>query len=129
MTEDFATAAWTKLALNVTGAITAATLEPRLDVRHPTTESLVRRLVEEVIAVGRAVGARLEPDLVDDIVSTLASSNSTHPNSLHADRLAGRRMEIDARNGAIVRFGAKHSTPTPMNAMLADLLRTTETEA
>ena len=38
-------------------------------------------------------------------------------NSLHADRLAGRPMEVDARNGAIVRLGRKHGIPTPANKM------------
>ena len=97
LTDDFATAAWTKLALNATGAVTAATLLPRLDLRQAATEALIRQIVEEVMKVGNAEGARLGPELVEDIVSKLAVSTSTHPNSLHADRLAGRRMEIDAR--------------------------------
>lgn len=43
-------------------------------------------------------------------------------NSLIADRMAGRQMEIDARNGAVVRFGKKHGIPTPMNEMAVALL-------
>jgi 2-dehydropantoate 2-reductase len=31
-------------------------------------------------------------------------------------------MEVDARNGAIVRFGRKHGIPTPCNEMAAALL-------
>lgn len=31
-------------------------------------------------------------------------------------------MEIDARNGAVVRFGKKHGIPTPMNDMAVALL-------
>lgn len=126
LTDDFATAAWTKLALNATGAVTAATLLPRLDLRQPAAKALIRQIVEEVMEVGNAEGARLVPELVDDIVSKLAVSTSTHPNSLHADRLAGRQMEIDARNGAVVRLGGQHSIPTPVNAVLVDLLRTIE---
>ena len=42
--------------------------------------------------------------------------------SLHADRLAGNPMEIDARNGVIVRLGAKHGIATPMNRTLVTLL-------
>jgi len=126
LTDDFVTAAWTKLALNAVGAVSAVTLVPRLDPRQPATEALLRQIVEEVMEVGNAEGARIPPDLPDDIVSMLAVSTSTHPNSLHADLLAGRRMEIDARNGAIVRFGAKHAIPTPVNAVLVGLLRTIE---
>lgn len=43
-------------------------------------------------------------------------------NSLHADRLAGRPMEVDARNGAVVRFGAKHGIATPLNKAVVALL-------
>jgi 2-dehydropantoate 2-reductase len=43
-------------------------------------------------------------------------------NSMYADRLAGRPMELDARNGVIVRLGQKHAIPTPTNALLVALL-------
>jgi 2-dehydropantoate 2-reductase len=43
-------------------------------------------------------------------------------NSLHADRLAGRPMELDARNGVIVRLGQKHGIPTPANRMAVALI-------
>lgn len=43
-------------------------------------------------------------------------------NSIHADRIAGRPMEIDARNGIIVRLGRKHGIPTPINEMVVALL-------
>ena len=36
--------------------------------------------------------------------------------------MAGRPMEIDARNGAVVRFGKKHGIPTPFNEMAVALL-------
>ena len=34
----------------------------------------------------------------------------------------GRPMEVDARNGAVVRFGRKHGIATPSNEMAATLL-------
>lgn len=43
-------------------------------------------------------------------------------NSLHADRAAGRPMETDARNGAVVRIGRRHNIPTPLNQMAVTLL-------
>jgi 2-dehydropantoate 2-reductase len=39
-----------------------------------------------------------------------------------ADRRAHRPMEIDARNGVIVRYGREHGIPTPMNALMVALL-------
>jgi 2-dehydropantoate 2-reductase len=127
-TDDFATAAWRKLALNAAGAITAATLVTRLDMTRPSTEGLVRHTVGEAIAVGRAEGATLPDDVVDDVVGALSAPMPAHPNSMHEDRLAGRPMEIDARNGAIVRIGRRHGIPTPVNALLVDLLRIADAE-
>lgn len=43
-------------------------------------------------------------------------------NSLQADRMEGRPMEIEARNGVIVRLGRKHGIPTPCNQMAVALL-------
>jgi 2-dehydropantoate 2-reductase len=43
-----------------------------------------------------------------------------------ADRMAGRTMEIDARNGVIVRKGEKHGIPTPLNRMVVALLQAVE---
>ena len=45
-------------------------------------------------------------------------------NSMHADRLAGRPMELDARNGVIIRLGRTHGIPTPYNEMAVGLLET-----
>ncbi|MDF2117959.1 ketopantoate reductase C-terminal domain-containing protein [Roseiarcaceae bacterium H3SJ34-1] len=42
-------------------------------------------------------------------------------NSLHADLLAGCPVEIDARNGAVVRLGRKHGIATPVNGMIVAL--------
>jgi 2-dehydropantoate 2-reductase len=50
------------------------------------------------------------------------SAEGSIAGSLHADRLAGHDMEIDARNGVIVRLGQKHGIATPMNRLLVTLL-------
>jgi 2-dehydropantoate 2-reductase len=47
-------------------------------------------------------------------------------NSLGGDRLAGRPMETEARNGAIVRFGERLGVATPLNGMIAAVLRAGE---
>jgi 2-dehydropantoate 2-reductase len=43
-------------------------------------------------------------------------------NSLLGDRKAGRQMEIDARNGVIVRLGHKHGIAAPLNQMIVWML-------
>jgi 2-dehydropantoate 2-reductase len=121
-TGDFKSAVWRKLCLNAPGAINALLLKPTGVFREEAVAELAKTMVRECMAVGRAEGAVLEDGLPDTILANCRSAPPDSLNSLHADRAAGRPMEIDARNGAIVRFGRKHGIPTPCNEMAAALL-------
>jgi 2-dehydropantoate 2-reductase len=120
---DFVTASWRKLAINCAGAVNALALQFAGIVRDAGVAELMAGLVAECIAVGRAEGADLPDDLVRDVVQGYRDGPADAINSLHADRLAGRRMEWDARNGVIVRFGERHGVPTPLNRFAATMLR------
>jgi 2-dehydropantoate 2-reductase len=80
-------------------------------------------MVAECVAVGRAEGAHLEDTLPQQVMAMYSAQPADSVNSLLADRMAGRQMEADARNGAIVRKGEKHGIPTPMNRMALALLQ------
>ncbi|HEX8215892.1 MAG TPA: 2-dehydropantoate 2-reductase [Allosphingosinicella sp.] len=121
-TEDFLTAAWEKLTLNCTGAVNALVLKPNGIVHAPRVAAVMRTLMEECIAVGRAEGARLSDDLPERVLEGCRGGPHDSVNSMHADRAAGRPMEVDARNGVIVRLGARHGVPTPLNALIVTLL-------
>lgn len=121
-TADFKTVAWKKLALNCAGAVNALTLRPSGVARREPIAKIMRALVGECVAVGRAEGADLPDDLPDTVVEGYRSGPADGVNSLHADRAAGRPMELDARNGVIVRLGARHGIATPVNAMVVALL-------
>lgn len=121
-TEDFLTAAWEKLTLNSTGAVNALVLKPNGVVHEPAIAELMRALMEECIAVGRAEGAKLGDDLSERVLEGCRTGPPESVNSMHADRAAGRPMEVDARNGVIVRYGARYGIPTPLNALLVTLL-------
>jgi 2-dehydropantoate 2-reductase len=121
-TTDFRSHAWRKLALNCAGAVSALVLQPAgIAMREPIAD-IMRSLVRECVAVGRAEGAVLDASLVEAVVQQYRSGPADAINSLHADRLAGRRIEIDARNGAVVRFGRRHGVATPVNQMIVALL-------
>jgi len=121
-TDDFVTAAWRKLAINCSGAVCALTLRPAEVANEPEIAEVMRGLVRECIAVGRAEGADLPDELADKVVDWTRQADPQSVNSLQADRLAGRPMEVDARNRVIVRLGAKHGIPAPLNAMAAAVL-------
>jgi 2-dehydropantoate 2-reductase len=42
---------------------------------------------------------------------------------MHADRLAGRPMELEERNGIVVKLGRKHGIATPVSEVVVELLR------
>ncbi|MBC9032453.1 2-dehydropantoate 2-reductase [Sphingomonas sp. JC676] len=121
-TPDFITAAWRKLAINCSGIVSALTRRAAEVANDEGVAEVMRGLVRECIAVGRAEGADLPDDLVDKVVTWTRKAHPQSVNSLHADLLAGRRMEIDARNTVIVRLGNIHGIPAPLNAACAALL-------
>lgn len=121
-TDDFVTVAWTKLSLNCAGAVNALTGLPGGAVRQAGVADLMRGMVRECVLVGRAVGANLGDHLPDWVVERAETSPPDSVNSILGDRLAGRPMEWDARNGVIARLGEAHGIPTPLNAMAATLL-------
>jgi 2-dehydropantoate 2-reductase len=121
-TDDFTTAVWKKLCLNSAGAVCAVLLKPNGISHHDGVAALMRDIVRECVAVGRAEGATLADSMPDEIVERIRRSPRDSGNSIYADRLAGRPMEYDARNGVIGRLGRKHGIPAPMNTLMAALL-------
>jgi 2-dehydropantoate 2-reductase len=119
---DFQTALWHKLAINCAGAVSALVLKPAAVSHRPDIGDIMRSLVRECVAVARAEGASLEDSLAEWVVNRYQKMPPDSINSMHADRIAGRRMEIDTRNGVIVSLGAKHGIPTPVNQMMVALL-------
>ncbi len=121
-TADFLSASWRKLALNSGGVVNALTLKPAGVVHDEKIAALVRAIVAESAAVGRAAGATLADSFPDDVVARYRAGAPDAVNSLLADRLANRPLEIEARNGIVVRLGERFGIPTPLNAMAVAVL-------
>ena len=119
---DWTTVAWRKLCHNAAGVLPALLLQPASVLRGDAIGDVALDLVRECVAVGRAVGATLSDTVPEEVLAAYRRSAPDSVNSLHADRLAGRPMEIDARNGVIVRKGRKHGILTPANGMAVALL-------
>lgn len=122
MAPDFASAAWQKLCINAAGALCALTLKPNSVLWTEPMSAVAAGIVEECAAVGRAEGAQLDAAIAQRVLDHYRRMPADSVNSLLADRLASRRMEIDARNGVIVRKGLKHGIGTPLNQMAVALL-------
>ena len=119
----FLAAAWRKLCINAAGVVNALTGKPAGIARDVHAAGLMREIVQETLVVGRAEGADLPDGTPDEVIEIYRGQPEDSVNSLLADRLAGRPMEIDIRNGVIVRLGEKHGIATPYNAMAVALLK------
>lgn len=119
---DWQTRAWSKLCLNCAGALNALTQRATGPVWNAEIEALVRGLVNECAAVGRAEGAVITDSVIEAVIEGARTAPEGAANSMSADRLAGRPMELDARNGVVGRLGRKHGIPTPVNDLFVTLL-------
>ncbi|MBB5684724.1 2-dehydropantoate 2-reductase [Sphingobium boeckii] len=122
LTDDFTTAIWKKLCINCAGAVSALTLKPGGVAANQGAADVMRTLVAECVAVARAERATMPDTMPQDVIAHYLRAAPDSINSMHADRLAGRPLELDARNGVIVRLGEKHGIPTPANAMMVALI-------
>jgi len=87
------------------------------------TWALFRGVVEEVAAVASARGIALTPGLVENILGQAARLEPQTASSLSNDLGAGRRLEIEALNGAVVRLGRESGVPTPLNVAIYGALK------
>jgi len=116
-------AQWTKLIFNAAsnplGALTGLT-QGRL-CELPATRSLISGLIAEGVAVAAALGITLDSD-PEALIEHSAKVAFDHRASMLQDAQAHRRTEVDALNGGIARFGARHGVPTPLNEAMVALI-------
>lgn len=101
------------------GGLSAATRLPLGNlVENEATAALARGLMHEVEVVARARGINLPhgytAQAYDAFVRLASESPWAYPSMYH-DLAAGRRLELDALNGAVDRLGAECGVTTPLN--------------
>jgi 2-dehydropantoate 2-reductase len=117
-------AKWEKYVLLAAfSAVSAATQLPLGEIRRSEAAvTLIRDLMTEIWNVGRASGVDLDDDLVERQHGLVMSQDDDSRTSLHTDLVKGRRMEIDALQGAVVRLGRELGVPTPKLAAAYGIL-------
>lgn len=105
---------WRKAAFICAQAgTTAAVRLPIGEIRNTdSTWAMYRRLIEEVVAVGEASGIDLD-GVVDEWLSFAADLDEESYSSLHYDMTHGKRMELEALHGAVVRRADDHDVEVP----------------
>jgi 2-dehydropantoate 2-reductase len=134
---------WSKLLTNLMVNATVAILDmsPREVLSHPGLFRLEIAILREALAVMKAQGIQVVdlpkthvrllglaahlPTYVSRplMVSAVGGGRGGKMPSFHIDLHAGRgKSEVEWLNGAVVRYGEKCSTPTPINKRLTEIL-------
>lgn len=123
---------WSKVLQNVPLAL-SATLRLTNDefVTYPHSEELIIKMAQECVDVSNALGVTLDhpEDPIKPLLDTIQrfhDSGTKPKSSMLQDLENGRKTEIDAINGSIVREGERLGIPTPVNAVMVDLVKTQE---
>ena len=118
-------ALWDKASL--VGPMAAVTAAARLPIASllpvEETKQLYLTVVAEFAAVARAEGVDLGADVVERKLAFAEALGPDARNSLHNDLEAGRRLELDALVGAVVRRGRRQGVAVPATETLYALLR------
>lgn len=135
---------WTKLLFNLNNALNALSALP---LRDELSDRRWRRVlaasIREGLAAMRAAGiraarlGRMDPQLSSRVLpapdwlfrlvaGAMVRIDPAARSSMADDLDRGRRTEIDDLNGAVVRLGALHGVPTPVNARVVAAIRARE---
>jgi len=101
----------------------AARLRTQAMVTRPDLRALYMEAAREVKAVARASGVDVDEDCVEQALGHVDSVGPRHTVSMLLDLWAGKRLELEAMVGAVVRLGAKHHVPTPVSQTLYHVLK------
>ena len=125
LTEDIRTGLWSKFLFIATMAgvtsmarQTLAELMPR-----PEWREVVVGCLREVEAAGRANGVNFPPDVHQTTLAYIEDNLADLQASMHTDVMAGRPLELEALNGAVVRAGRAAGVSTPINDVIYAMLK------
>ena len=121
---DITVAIWEKCVF-ITGmsAATTAMRSPIGPVRsNPRTRAFLLDCMREAVAVGRALGVNLPPDLAESKLAFCDGLPAEMTSSMHNDLQQGRRLEVPWLSGKIAELGASAGVPTPLNRAVSDIL-------
>lgn len=114
---DIRSALWKKLVtVSSWAGLGALARSPMGELRkYPETRALIDRAMDEGIAVGLARGHAMAADLKGELWRYYDALPEGATASMQRDIMAARPSELDAWNGAVVRFGAEAGLETPVH--------------
>jgi 2-dehydropantoate 2-reductase len=124
-TTDILAALWSKFIFIASfGGVTALARSTASEVRAaPPARAVLLEAMREVDRIGRAVGARLPQDAVEQAMAIVEALEPGVTSSLQRDVADGRRFELEAFSGTIVRMAREHSIDVPVHSAIYGLLK------
>jgi 2-dehydropantoate 2-reductase len=122
---DIMTLRWDKLVWN--GAFNTVTTLTRRRVGEilddPEAVKLVRALMQEIVNVGRAEGAKISDDRVEAYMAHSQKNLRALKTSTQQDLERGKKLEYEALSGAVVRAARRHDISVPAVETIYALMR------
>ena len=123
--QDIKQTLWTKFLFIATMAgVTSLSRETMAQLMpRPEWRKVVVNCMREIESVALASEVRLAPDIVKNTIAYIEGDLEDMHASMHADIMAGRPLELEALNGAVVRAGQRAGVPTPINDVIYAALK------
>jgi 2-dehydropantoate 2-reductase len=90
---------------------------------RPEWREVIVGCLREIETVARTSGVNLDAHIVEDTLQYIEGSLEQMHASMHADMMAGRPLELEALNGAVVRVGRAAGVATPINDVIYAMLK------
>ena len=124
-TEDIHAAMWNKFVFIASfggvGSLARCNMGEMLGT--PETRALFVESLEEVVAVARARGVGLAPDVVARTLAMAKSFEASSTTSMQRDVADGKPFELQAFSGTVVRMGQAAGVATPLHRQFYALLK------
>lgn len=89
---------------------------------NPEQFAMMRAAIEEAVAVARAKGVALAPDVVDERMAVTKRLAPEMRSSMLHDLERGSRLELSWLSGTVVLLGEELNVPTPVHRRIRDAL-------
>ena len=131
VSDDVQRIIWNKLFTNASvSALTAALQVPMGFVsRDEYAWALCRTLIREAVDVAAALGMDFDYERKAAEVKAVCDNAPDGLTSIYADLRDGRRSEVDAISGSVVRAGRRAGVPTPSHDFLVGMIHAMEDRA
>ena len=119
---------WNKMFTNVSASALTAILQMPLGYisENEYAWSLCRKLIEETVEVAGAMGMKFDRDEKIAEVKSVCNNSPGGLTSIYSDIKCGRKTEVDAISGSVVRAGKKCGVSTPSHDFVVELIHAME---